>query len=201
MKKTIIFLLLLVTIQLTCSQLDDILQLVHNRYAVINTFEAVLLQENYWSEIQMTREATGKIYYNSDSLHISYQPPDAQQLYILDNTLIVYDVDSKQAIYMDKEDFFIKPLEIIDEYWQQSEKQVLSQKGKHYELLLKKEEETLQIKIDDGLIKEVMVADPDSNMVKYKFEQEKINQSLPSGIFTLDLPYETNIIDNRNKGE
>lgn len=83
MKKTLIFLLLLVTIQLTCSQLDDILQLVHNRYAVINTFEAVLLQENYWSEIQMTREATGKIYYNSDSLHISYQPPDAQQLYIL----------------------------------------------------------------------------------------------------------------------
>jgi outer membrane lipoprotein-sorting protein len=201
MKKVILLILLTCSIYLSAAQLDDIYQQVTARYSAIKTFEAVLNQENYWSEIDRTKAASGKIYYNSDSLFISYLPPDEQELFVHGNTVIMHDKKSGQAIYMDKGEFFIRPVEIIKAYWQDSEKQLISSHDNETQLLLNKDNEEILIGLNNGLIISVLIKDENNNSVKYLFSQEKINAELPDNIFIPAFPYETNIIDNRLNGE
>ena len=201
MKKVILFILLTCILYLSATQLEDIYQQVTARYSAITTFEAVLSQENYWAEIDRTKAASGKIYYNNDSLFISYLPPDEQELYVHGNTVIMHDQKSGQAIYMDKGEFFIRPVEIIKAYWQDSEKQLISSQDNETQLQLIKDNEEILISLNNGLVISVFIKDENNNSVKYQFSQEKINAELPENIFIPAFPDETNIIDNRLNGE
>ncbi|MCF7911045.1 MAG: hypothetical protein K9M99_00830 [Candidatus Cloacimonetes bacterium] len=201
MKKVILFFLLTWVIYLSASQLEDIYQQVIDRYSAVTSYEAVLNQENYWSDIDRAKTASGKIYYNSDSLFVSYLPPDEQELFVHGNTVIMHDKKSGQAIYMDKGDFFIRPVEIIKAYWQDSEKRFLPSQNNETRLLLNKDMEEIVISLNNGLITSVLISDENSNSVKYMFSQEKINGKLPENIFIPAFPKDTNIIDNRLNGE
>ncbi len=201
MKYLMIFSLLLLLVNLSASQLDDIYNNVIAEYGKINSFEAVLNQNNFWSEIDLTKTATGRIYYNSDSLYINYLPPDQQELFVLGNTVIVHDIKGNQAIFMDKGDFFIRPVEIIKAYWADSDKEFISSSANSTQIVLKKDQEEILISLKNGLIFSVQITDKDNNSVSYQFSEEIINGDLPKGIFTPDFPENTNIIDNRSNGE
>ncbi len=201
MKYLLIISLLIFAVYLPASQLDDIYRNVITEYSKINTFEAVLNQNNFWSEIDLAKSASGRIYYNSDSLFITYLPPDEQELFVLGNTVIVHDIKGSQAIYMDKADFFIRPVEIIKAYWTGSEKELISSIDDSTQILLKKDQEEILISLQNGLIFSVQITDKDNNSVSYQFSEEIINGELPKGIFIPDFPENTNIIDNRSNGE
>ena len=200
-KLMIVFLILMISI-LSATQLKVIYEKILKEYEKINTFEATLIQDNYWAEIDLQKESAGKIYYNLDSLYITYLPPDEQQLYIHENTLIVHDIKSKQVIFMDKSDFYIRPQEIIKEFWKDSEKELLEETSEYSRIYLERSGEKFDIWINkDYLITQVMISDEEGNTVSYQFCDEKINRELPVGIFKPEFPENTNIIDNRTIGE
>lgn len=201
MKISLILLFLFCSLYLSADQLDDIYNQIVEEYSKITSFEATLNQENHWSEIDRTKSTTGKIYYNTDSLYISYDPPDEQELFVQGNTVIMHDKKSGQAIYMDKGDFLIRPLDIIQSYWNDSEKQLLPVQDDFIMLLIKRADEEIIISLRSGLITSLLITDKDNNSVKYQFLNEKINPVLPKGIFIPVFPENTNIIDNRINGE
>ncbi|MDP8321017.1 MAG: outer-membrane lipoprotein carrier protein LolA [Candidatus Stygibacter australis] len=201
MKISMILLFLIISLYLSADQLDDIYNQIIDEYSKISSFEATLIQENHWSEIDRTKSTTGKIYYNTDSLYVSYDPPDEQELFVQENTVIMHDKKSGQAIYMDKGDFLIRPLSIIKSYWNESEKQLLPVQDDFIMLLIKRADEEIIISLKSGLITSLLITDKDNNSVKYQFLDEKINSVLPKSIFIPAFPENTNIIDNRTNGE
>jgi len=201
MKISLILLLLISSLYLSADQLDDIYNQIIDEYSKISSFEATLSQENYWSEIDRTKSTTGRIYYNTDSLYISYDPPDEQELFVQGNTVIMHDKKSGQAIYMDKGEFWIRPLGIIKSYWNESEKQLLPVQDDFIMLLIKRADEEIIISLKSGLITSLLITDKENNSVKYQFLDEKINSEFPKGIFIPKFPKNTNIIDNRINGE
>jgi outer membrane lipoprotein-sorting protein len=200
MKAVLSFLIMLSALAANADILQRTYESVLKRYEGIKTYEADLVQDNYWSEIEISRSSRGRIYYNADSLYIKYLPPDEQELYIYGNTVIMHDPGSGQAVYMDKNDFKVKPVDIIREYWQTSEKEI-TENEETLEILMKKDEQRILVSIKDDQIIRLEIRDEQGNAVSYRFEEEKINQRLPAGIFLPDLPLETSIIDNRTKGE
>ncbi|MCF7919887.1 MAG: outer membrane lipoprotein carrier protein LolA [Candidatus Cloacimonetes bacterium] len=187
----------------SCAAFADMEQLYEDimaYYQGITTFQAELLQENYWQEINISKTSRGMIYYNRDSLHIAYLKPDEQQLFVLQNDILIYEPATAQAIWMDKGDFKIKPEEILSFYWESSEIEIISQSGNETILLLTNPAESIEIVLDKLFIRSVQITDGEGNIVKYSFQAEHINLQLPSGIFTLQLPPKTNVIDNRNGG-
>ena len=201
MKIFLIVLFLFSFLYLSADQLDDIYNQIINEYSKISSFEATLSQENYWSEIDRTKSTSGKIYYNTDSLYITYDPPDEQELFIQGNSVIMHDKKSGQAIYMDKGEFLIRPLHIIKSYWNDSEKQIISTQDDLTQLLINRSDEDIMISLKAGLIRSLLITDKDKNYVKYQFLDEKINPKLPKGIFVPVFPENTNIIHNRTNGE
>jgi len=200
MKKTIICLLILLITTVLMADLDEIYSNVLTHYRGISTFQAELTQENYWKEIDINKTSQGMIYYNADSLRISYSEPDKQQLYVLGNDILIYEPANSQAIWMDKGDFKIKPVEIMISYWENSEVALISQSGDLAVISLTSSEETIEIVIDNNFIKSVRVADKAGNYVNYTFAAELYNKSLPAETFIPQLPRETNVIDNRIGG-
>jgi len=200
MKISIILLLLISSLYLSADQLDDIYNQIIDKYSKIYSFEATLSQENYWSEIDRTKSTTGRIYYNTDSLYISYDPPDEQELFVQGNTVIMHDKKSGQAIFMDKGEFLIRPLDIIKSYWNESEKQLLPVQDDFIMLLIKRADEEIIISLKSGLITSLLITDKENNSVKYQFLDEKINPEFPKSIFIPAFPKNTNIIDNRING-
>ncbi|MDP8221566.1 MAG: outer-membrane lipoprotein carrier protein LolA [Candidatus Stygibacter frigidus] len=199
--KIILILFMFSSLYLSGDQLDDIYNQIIDEYSKIASFEATLNQENYWSEIDRTKSTSGEIYYNTDSLYISYDPPDEQELFIQGNSVIMHDKKSGQAIYMDKGEFLIRPLDIIKSYWNDSEKQIISTQDDFIQLLIVRPDEEIKISLKSGLITSLLISDKDKNYVKYQFQDEKINPKLPKGIFVPVFPENTNIIDNRTNGE
>jgi outer membrane lipoprotein-sorting protein len=199
-KYLMIITVLLISLTIGATELEELYKMVISNYDNIITYEAELEQSNYWSEIDVSKSSSGKIFYNSDSLFISYLPPDNQQLFVTGNTVIMHDPNTSQAVYMDKSDFYIKPIQIIKSYWQDSQKKLIDDSDAEMILLVKGDEE-LTIIIDNYLIKSVAIKDITGNSVTYKFSNERINHKLPNNIFTPDFPDHTNIIDNRMMGE
>lgn len=201
MRKITIFILLLLSICLYAEQLDDIYAGVLDYYSRVKTFEANLFQENYWLEIDTQKSSSGKLYFNNDSLYINYSEPDEQQLYVLNNTVIMHDKHSNQAIYMDKSDFDIKPVDVITSYWQTGSKRLIQAENDEVVIAITKDDQKLQVILRKNLIIKITITDDNGNRVSYQFTDQKINKPLPQRIFTPDFPANTNIIDNRNHGE
>ena len=201
MKKHIFCLLILL---ITASLMADLDEIYHNiivHYSSISTLQAELTQENYWKEIDIDKTSKGMIYYNSDSLRISYSKPDKQQLYVLPNEILIYEPANNQAIWMDKGDFKIKPVEIMIAYWEKSEVELISQSDNLSVISLSSPQETIERVIGKEFIRSVRLADKTGNYVNYTFSAELININLPADTFIPQLPLETNIIDNRMGGK
>jgi outer membrane lipoprotein-sorting protein len=201
MKKTLFLFLLLILTLAVQADLQKLYQDVINYYQGINTFQSELIQENFWKEIDVNKTSRGMLYYNSENLLISYAEPDQQKLFVFSKDVLLYEPKTSQAVWMDKDNFTIKPVEILKQYWKKSKAEMISNSGKRIVLRLTNPEEQIDIELDDLFIRSVKITDNDANYVKYSFRSEKFNIALPQNIFTPQLPRDTNIIDNRIKGK
>ncbi len=181
---------------------DDILNEIYldllEKYDSIKTYEADFIQENFWKEIDTAKTSYGKIYYDSSFLLLEYSEPEGQKLLIDSLSVTIYDAASNQVLISNKNDYELKPISILSEYWQNSQKELIenSENGTQIKLITP-DNEQIFVLIKDNLIIEIQIFDNSENMVKYSFSAEKINQQLAKEIFELNLPEDVNVIDNR----
>lgn len=196
-----IFILTLFAANSAFANPNELYNEIINYYKDIDTFSAELHQENFWSDINFKKASSGMIYYNSDSLFIDYQKPDTQQLFVMKNAVVIYEEKTAQVVWMDKGDFKIKPVNIISMYWDSAEIEVTADSCDYKTIQLVSDTDTIIVKLEKYFIRSIQIKDIDGNSVSYSFKNECINCALPENIFTPQIPDNTNIIDNRTKGE
>lgn len=200
--KIISFLILLISYSFSLYAQDDILNKIHldliEKYDSIKTYEADFEQHNYWKEIDTAKTSYGKIYYDSSYLLLEYSEPEGQKLLIDSLSVTIYDAASNQVLISNKNDYELKPISIISDFWQNSQKELIENSENETQIkLVTPENEQIFVLIKDSLIIEIQIFDNSENMVKYSFSAEKINKQLSQNIFELNLPEDVNIIDNR----
>ena len=201
-RKILCFLILLISYSFSLSAQDNILNKIHfyliEKYDSIKTYEADFIQENFWKEIDTAKTSYGKIYYNSSFLLLEYSEPEGQKLLVDSLSVTIYDAASNQVLISNKNDYELKPISIISEYWQNSQKELIKNNENRTQLkLITPDNEQIFVRIKDNLIIEIQIFDNSENMVKYSFSSEIINEQLAEDIFELNLPEDVNVIDNR----
>ena len=181
---------------------DEQLETIHANilinYSNIKSYEADLIQRNYWKELDIVKRSEGKIYYNTDNFLMKYSEPAGQLLLIKRDTVTMYDAASHQALISNDMQTELRPVKLISEYWDISKKELIDSDSVSFRItLVTPDSQQIEVKIKDFLITEFTVIDIDNNSVTYNFSNEKINKNLPENIFEITLPEGTNIIDNR----
>jgi outer membrane lipoprotein-sorting protein len=195
----IILVFLFLTISLFADeQLEKIYENISITYSSIKSYEADFTQQNYWKELDVSKQSNGKIYYNTDCFLMKYSEPTGQLLLIKKDTVTMYDTASQQALISNDMQTELRPVKLISEYWDVSQKELINGDSISFRIrLITPDKQQIVVQAQDSLITEFSIIDIDENSVTYKFSNEKINKSLPKDIFEITLPEDTNIIDNR----
>lgn len=195
----IILIFLFLTISLFADeQLEKIYKDISITYSNIKSYEADFTQQNYWKELDVSKQSNGKIYYNTDCFLMKYSEPTGQLLLIKKDTVTMYDTASQQALISNDMQTELRPVKLISEYWDVSKKELIESDSISFRIrLITPDKQQIIVQAQDSLITEFSIIDIDENSVIYIFSNEKINKSLPKDIFEITLPEDTNIIDNR----
>jgi len=197
---SLIIIVLFAVSPLWCEEVDHLLvkQELQESYSGIETYEADFIQHNYWPELDTSLESKGKIYYNNTNLKLEYSDPEGQFL-LLDGLIVtMYEPSSNQAIISAGSEIDLRPGTLISRYWQDSLLVSCEEAGEAVLVVMKTEAgEKVHFLIENKLIIELAYSDLDSNRVTYEFQEEKLNQDLPGGVFEVILPDDVNLIDTR----
>jgi len=201
-RKILLVLILFISFSAFILAQDDILNRIHldliEKYDSIKTYEADFIQENFWKEIDTAKTSYGKIYYDSSFLLLEYSEPEGQKLLIDSLSVTIYDAGSNQVLISNKNDYELKPISIISDFWKNSQKKLIENSENEVQIkLITPEKEQIFVRIKDNLIIEIQIFDNSENMVRYTFSAEKMNKQLSQKIFELNLPEDVNVIDNR----
>ncbi|MCK5050412.1 MAG: outer membrane lipoprotein carrier protein LolA [Candidatus Cloacimonetes bacterium] len=199
LNKILLFLLFPALLIANEKALETIYEQVLLTYSTIRTYETSFVQDNYWKEIDIYKNSEGKLYYDKENLLMDYSVPVGQKLLINNNSMMMYDPVSGQAIISDKIEIELRPDMLISHYWDVSKKEFIAQFNDTVKIkLLTPQEEKIIITISNNIVTEFNIVDKNKNFVIYKFSDIQINKTLPSKIFDLTLPEDTSIIDTRS---
>lgn len=181
-------------------ELQNIYQKITQKYSGITSYEADFVQENFWKELDTTKNSQGKIYFDTNNFLLKYSEPAGQILLIDDSGITLFDSVSKQAIITDRSNAELRPDKLIAEYWNNSIKEIKLQEEDF--LILKfttADGSEIYVGLDDYLVTDFRVVDKNGNSVLYVFSEVGVNKKLPPKIFDISLPDDTAIIDNRSE--
>ena len=189
-----------VNILLFASDLDSLYLQVKNRFAAIKTLQADVSQTNDYIQSKAKLQSVGKLYYKPGNLVLDYSKPSIQKLIIKGNNVLVYDKDSKSVIKTTNSIGISNPLQIVDKYWENSSRQLISEDSisMRIRILPQKDEQMkkIEVKFDTRakLLKELAYWDNAGNMVKYKFQNIRINTTIPSTKWNFTVPKGVKVI-------
>ena len=103
MKKVIFVLLLIFLSQLHADYSHKITEL-HTRYSNLNTFEANIVQTNYFSMIDNSSVSNGKIYITKDTVILEYTAPAYQFAKLEGSKITVYSQAENTAVVSNETD-------------------------------------------------------------------------------------------------
>jgi outer membrane lipoprotein-sorting protein len=198
MKLKILLLLIVSSFGLFAAEMniEKIYAGVIENYKNITTFQADLVQTNYWKELDIEKESLGRIIYNEENLLLNYLDPAGQQMLVTKSSVTIYDSLSQNAMISDKTTE-LRPDKIIAEYWDKSQKEIKHLTATGVILLLTSDSEEIEILISHSHIVFFKLSDSSGNTVKYSFKNIVKNAELNDVLFQLQIPENVNIIDNR----
>jgi len=193
---------LLIGLLLTCvfqllaeTKLADIYDSVLIKYATVKYYEADFEQENYWKEMDIMQKSAGRVYFDFDNFLMEYAEPKGQFILVQNDTVTLYDAASNQAIISNNMGIELRPVKLISEYWENSQKQLEYSEGNVVKLLMQTDAERISLTLENYMLVELLIQDNDDNFVVYKFKNAKINEELPPHIFQKKIPDDANLID------
>ena len=198
MKLKILLLLIVSSFGLFAAEMniEKIYAGVIENYKTIKTFQADLVQTNYWKELDIEKESLGRIIYNEENLLLNYVNPAGQQMLVTKSSVTIYDSLSQNAMISDKTTE-LRPDKIIAEYWDKSQKEIKHLTATGVIILLISGSEKIEVLISHSHIVFFKLSDSSGNTVKYAFKNIVKNTDLNDDIFKLQIPENVNIIDNR----
>lgn len=199
-----IFIIVLATSQALCNQ--ELLDTFLTRNKEINSFQATFEQRNYWPESDMELFSYGHLYTKKDKIMLDFYAPTKQVMLGTEDDLRLYFPEKDQLIIQDWSYWqnFINPELLAKEYLEfcnlestKHFKNVTIFKFKPAEVMSDFKELIIQFSNSDSLIQALEYKDQYNNEVGFYFTEPYINTGIPDDIFTLPVPENTTIIDQR----
>ncbi len=206
MKYLLSVLCLIILLPLAAINAAKVFADLEKSYEQITTFEAEFTQHNHWQELDTSLMSKGIIAYDKRNLLLSYTEPPGQKMLVEGTDISVYDTNAKQLYITSAtgQNQQIRPINIIRYYWDISSHTVSANDSVYIMELIPSDDaqvNTIKAKIDKKtmLIKEISYTDNAENTVTYVFSHLKLNKMIDKSIFNLNIPDDTNVIDQRSK--
>lgn len=207
MKKYIlIFVIIMISISLFANQ--ALLEKFLKKNAEVSTFAANFEQRNYWPDSDIEHFSFGNLYTKKDKIKLDFYYPEPQVMLGTENDLRFYFPERKQLIIQNWSYWqnFINPELLAKEYIDFCELQSTNVYGnvtifsfKPTEVMSDFSELVIQFSNQDSLIEVIEYMDNYENEVGFKFENKIVNHVIPDSVFTLDIPEDISVVDQRNQ--
>lgn len=196
--KISVILLLLVVTSLFATGTDALYQRLEQYYNQVEQYQAKVSQENYWPQLDLTKQSSGMLYYDANRLILRYDDPDGQLLRIDSTGVLIYDPASMQVMRTDAMDIQLKPMTLLQTYWQDADISILEETATTTTLQLKNlDNTTITCQVQDDSIVQLSFTDDKGNRVRYRFSEAVLNQPIPDAVFAFEITPQMNVIDNR----
>ena len=194
---TIIF--ILITISLLASP-ETIINNLKNRYLNFTTFEADIIQTNYFSDHEITLESKGSIFWHNDTIVLEYTEP-VYQFKKSDNTsLILYFARENTAIVSTGENPVTHTILHFSNLLNQDFEYYGRRNDKFIFTVLspidKEQNIRLYINQSESLIETITYKDEFENTISITLQNQRFNQPLSKSVESFVIPQGTSIIQN-----
>ena len=177
---------------------SELLSRVETRYKEFTTFEAHIVQTNYFTQLGYSLDSLGQVYMQDKNVVIEYHTPFYQFVKLVDDELTIYLDYEKTAIISHDKDMFTQTvlqfseilnneLKFIDKNNSLLEFEVL----KDFDFL-----SNMRIFINESteLIEKTTYTDESENIISVTFNNQAFNQNLSKQIESFKIPNDAMII-------
>lgn len=205
--KIIVILISFSTSLLAISSQDLYKQLI-NKYGSIESFQADIKQNSYYSEIDYSNESQGKIFYDKENLHIGYFTPREEIISLIDTLVYIYQAEEDRLIitYADSSFVSLNIAYLIEKVWDNNLVQIEEQDD-FYLVNVNLEDDNLlaniskiefEISKETSLVERLQYEDYSDNKVNIKFSNILLNVRPKESFWEIESSDKTQIIDYRN---
>ena len=203
------YFVLLFVVVIVCNALYANEKLLHKflqKNEEITTFKANFEQRNYWPDSDIEHFTYGNLYTKEDKIKLEFYYPEQQTMLGSEYDLRFYFPEKKQLIIQDWSYWqnFINPELLAKEYIYYCELQstdvyrnVTIFSFKPTEVMSDFSELVIQFSNQDSLIEVIEYMDNYDNEVGFKFTNKIVDDPIPDSIFTLEIPENVSVIDQR----
>ena len=194
---------------LVCNALfanEELLQKFLQKNENITSFKANFEQRNYWPDSDIEHFSYGNLFTKENKIKLEFYYPEQQTMLGTEDDLKFYFPEKKQLLIQDWSYWqnFINPEMLAKEYiyyckLQSTDKyrNVTIFTFKPTEVMSDFSELVIQFSNQDSLIEAIEYMDNYDNEVGFKFTNKVIYDPIPDSIFTLEIPKDVSVIDQR----
>ncbi len=210
MKKYFVILFVVILVCNTLFANEKLLEKFLKINEKVTTFQANFEQRNYWPESDIEHFSFGNLYTQKDKIKLEFYYPEPQTMLGTEDDLRFYFPERKQLLIQDWSYWqnFINPELLAKEYIDYCKlqstdkyKNVTIFSFKPTEVMSDFAELVIQFSNQDSLIEVIEYMDNYDNEVGFKFTNQVINETLPDSIFTLEIPKNVSVVDQRTTQE
>ncbi|HRY83075.1 MAG TPA: outer membrane lipoprotein carrier protein LolA [Candidatus Cloacimonadota bacterium] len=203
MKKYLIFTLLLLLTSLSAATTPKaVYAKMQGLYGGISSFQSGVRQTNYYSQLKKNIVFDGKLYFTPGRMLMHFTKPQIQRLQIENGKLTLFDGMSNTILKSRVQPEFGKmnPVEVLQLYWNKSRVSITKEDKTTVSVSLIPSADPMLKSLSaviiksSGLVQSLAYADRSGNSVSYVFSGIKLNQGLPSGIWSFSYPKTAQIL-------
>ncbi len=180
----------------------DLQQKIKQKYGGLSSFQAEVVQNNYYAQIKRNIEYRGKIYFSPSRILMSFDKPSIQRLLIISGNAELYDAASNTLLRSKIMPEFgrMNPVEILQHYWDKSQVSISErQKNRWRVKLVPKDDPMLKeltalVDPNTGLVHSLSYSDFSDNTVSYSFSGIKLNQAIPASVWKYKYPDDVQVM-------
>ena len=203
------YFVLLFVMTLVCNALfanEELLQKFLQKNENITSFKANFEQRNYWTDSDIEHFSYGNLFTKENKIKLEFYYPEPQTMLGTEEDLRFYFPEKKQLLIQDWSYWqnFINPEMLAKEYIYYCELQSTDKYRnvtiftfKPTEVMSDFSELVIQFSNQDSLIEAIEYMDNYDNEVGFKFTNKVIDDPIPDSIFTLEIPKNVSVIDQR----
>ena len=203
------YFVLLFVMTLVCNALfanEELLQKFLQKNENITSFKANFEQRNYWPDSDIEHFSYGNLFTKENKIKLEFYYPEQQTMLGTEDDLKFYFPEKKQLLIQDWSYWqnFINPEMLAKEYIYYCELQSTDKyrnvtifSFKPTEVMSDFSELVIQFSNQDSLIEAIEYMDNYDNEVGFKFTNKVIDDPIPDSIFTLEIPKNVSVIDQR----
>ena len=201
MKKSIFIILLFFYALSISANNEQLLRRIDRKYQNFRTFEASIVQENFFSQINYTLSSTGNVYMQGESVVIEYNQPNYQFIKMINNEITIFSQLENTAIITQDSSLFTQALLQFSNILNNDLKFIEQNNNIVIFEVLKLPVSTIQnmrlyINERNDLIEKVSYNENSNNTVTIEFNNQKFNQTLSRPLNSFILPEGVIIIRN-----